>query len=59
MTKEQARELFNERYGDVPMFTVDGRNSLMPFMGDINSDEDVTKFLLDKGIMSKADLYLN
>ena len=46
-------------YEDVPMFTVDGRGSLIPFMGDINSDEDVTKFLIDKGIMSKADLYLN
>ena len=56
---EKAKEAFNERYGDVPMFTVDGRGSLIPFMGDINSDEDVTKFLIDKGIISKVDLYLN
>jgi len=57
--KAAAKKRFDDMYGDVPMFTVDGRNSLMPFMGDINSDEDVTKFLIDKGIMSKADLYLN
>lgn len=59
ISEEQARKAFDDMYGDVPMFTIDGRGSLIPFMGDINSDEDVTKFLIDKGIMSKADLYLN
>ena len=59
ISNEEARKAFDNMYEDVPMFTVDGRGSLIPFMGDINSDEDVTKFLIDKGIMSKADLYLN
>ena len=57
--KAAAKKKFDDMYGGTLMFTVDGRNSLMPFMGDINSDEDVTKFLIDKGIMSKADAYLN
>ena len=57
ITREEARDKFNKRYGGAEMFTVDNRNGLTAFRGDINDDQAIYDFLEEKEIISPADKY--
>lgn len=57
ITREEARDKFNKRYGESQMFTIDNRNGLTAFRGDISDDQAIYDFLVEKELISKADLY--
>jgi hypothetical protein len=57
ITAGEAREKFDKRYGGSMMFTVDNRNGLTSFRGDISDDQAIYNFLKDKELISPADRY--